>query len=274
MLGDAEATIEDGVLVLRVDLRPADRRAEPPTARLAAASDRRPDPRSAPVVHPGVVHRQDTGVLAVPADPVGGSPASTTSPTNSTWLAAGRADGPVPSPPVWRTEQASQATADRQAGAGRRRPRGPAPPACARPPRPAVGLDVAAPASRTGGPGPGRTGPAATHRKAPALARSSCTGHRRPLDGHGDQLGRRGHLHDPVGGHQVAVVAGPAPHDEQPGGQGPQHPSPEPVVGVGVPAPGTGPITGRASLTISSPANGSPAAASAGPWWRSTACAR
>ena len=60
MMGDAEPTIEDGVLAFRIDLRPP---ATPKPERTGAGPPgaRRPDP-SAAVVHAGVLHAQDAGV--------------------------------------------------------------------------------------------------------------------------------------------------------------------------------------------------------------------
>ena len=48
--------------------------------------------------------------------------------------------------------------------------------------------------------------------REPAALLDETTGHRTMLHGHGHQLGRGGHLHDPVAGHHVALGSRPAAH--------------------------------------------------------------
>ena len=102
MLGDAEVALEDGILTLRVDLRPR------PTRRRGGSADA-VSRRSSSGCPPCAGRRVESGPWARRhAD----SPQSTTSPTNQLWL---------PSARTWRTSQSNHDTAHVEDGGTRRR---------------------------------------------------------------------------------------------------------------------------------------------------------
>ena len=199
MIGDAEATLDDGILTLRVDLRP-----EPvPTP---AAPGTRPAPgteappcRSPAVVHAGVLHAQHLGpsVAASPA-PASVASQSTTSPTNQMWLPSASDVAHLAVEPRRRPHRGWALRWWRRARAG--------PAWCPTPSAIHVGIDDRLGEARARAARCERGNRIdGEHAALGRAARGSPTPAPPPI---ATSLGVDGHLGDPADGHEVAPVVG------------------------------------------------------------------
>ena len=188
MIGDAEVELVDGILTLRIDLRPGS---------VPAGADR-------------VIPRSSSGCRS---SPIAGRPgrlvplAHVDHLADDQHVARRRAPRSGPTRRAWRTSH-DQPRRARTARHGR-------PPVTSCTGSPAIDdrprrrrrAPSRVPASRTGGRRPRASFGQDAHREGAALL-DELAGHRVRLDGDRNQLRRGRHLHDPVGRHQVAPVAG------------------------------------------------------------------